>query len=65
MNTGFWIFGKKRLIPAAAVQSVNHSPKTVHVALTKDQIKSAPDYDELRRDDDSASTTRRATTARI
>ena len=52
VDTGFWIFGKKRLIPAAAVLSVNDAAKTVDVALTKEQIKNAPDYDELRRDDD-------------
>lgn len=52
VDTGFWIFGKKRLIPAAAVKTVDHSSKTVNVALTKEQIKNAPDYDELRRNDD-------------
>jgi len=52
VDTGFWIFGKKRLIPAGAVTRVDHSAKTVDVALTKEQIKNAPDYDELRRNDD-------------
>jgi hypothetical protein len=45
VDTGFWIFGKKRLIPAGAVTSVVHEDKKVHVAMTKDQIKNAPDYD--------------------
>jgi hypothetical protein len=53
VDTGFWIFGKKRLIPAAAVTSVDHSAKTVNVSLTKEQIKDAPDYDEMRREDTS------------
>jgi hypothetical protein len=46
VDTGFWIFGKKRLIPAGVVQSVDHDDRKVFVAMTKDQIKSAPDYDE-------------------
>jgi len=45
VDTGFWIFGKKRLIPAGVVSSVDHASKNVHVSMTKDQIKSAPDYD--------------------
>ena len=45
VDTGFWIFGKKRLIPAGVVSAVDHDSKTVHVNMTKEQIKSAPDYD--------------------
>jgi hypothetical protein len=46
VDTGFWIFGKKRLIPAGVVQSIDHNDRRVYVGMTKDQIKSAPDYDE-------------------
>ena len=46
VDTGFWIFGKKRLIPAGAVTRVDHADRKVTVNMTKDQIKSAPDYDE-------------------
>ena len=49
VDTGFWIFGKKRLIPAGVVERVDPDTKTIHVVLTKDQIKSAPDYDEIQR----------------
>jgi len=51
VDTGFWIFGKKRLLPASSVRSVDHADRTINVALTKDQIKNAPDYDEVRRAD--------------
>jgi hypothetical protein len=47
VDTGFWIFGKKRLIPAGVVTRADHEDRKVHVAMTKDQIKSAPDYDDL------------------
>jgi hypothetical protein len=51
VDTGFWIFGKKRLIPAGAITRVDHDGETVYVGLTKDQIKEAPDFDETRRDE--------------
>ena len=53
VDTGFWIFGKKRLIPAGTVTSVDHDDRRVHVAMTKDQIKGAPDYDSTDLDDDA------------
>lgn len=52
VDTGFWIFGKKRLIPAGVVRSVDHEQEKVFIALTKDEVKSAPDYDESTRDSD-------------
>ena len=48
VDTGPWIFGKKRMIPAGAVSSVDHEDRTVRVAMTKDQIKDAPDAEDLR-----------------
>ena len=51
VDTGFWIFGKKRMIPAGVIERVNVETQTVYVAMTKDQIKAAPDFDESHRDD--------------
>ena len=50
VDTGFWIFGKKRLIPAGVVRSIDDDYQKVHIGLTKDEVKSAPDFDEQRRD---------------
>ena len=65
VDTGFWIFGKKRLIPAGVVQSVDHADRTVYVGMSKEQIKSAPDYDEsmTSNDDTCTTTSTRVTTA--
>lgn len=52
VDTGFWIFGKKRMIPAGAVERIDLEDRKVHVGMTKDEIKSAPDYDESRRNED-------------
>ena len=54
VDTGFWIFGKKRLIPAGVVTRVDHDGHNVFVSMTKDQIKDAPDYDEHMTTDDEA-----------
>jgi hypothetical protein len=50
VDTGFWIFGKKRLIPAGVVQRLDDEAEKVFVMLSKDQIKQAPDFDERHRD---------------
>jgi hypothetical protein len=46
VDTGPWIFGKKVMLPAGVVQRIDPDDKTVFVNLTKDQIKSAPEFDE-------------------
>ena len=51
VDTGFWIFGKKRLLPAGVVTGVDAAERRVQLACTKDDVKAAPDYDEARRDD--------------
>ena len=53
VDTGFWIFGKKRLIPAGTVTGVDHEAETVMVNMSKDAIKAAPDYDKDDWGDDS------------
>lgn len=45
VDTGFWIFGKKRLIPAGLIQQIDHDNREVQVRLTKEEIRSAPDYE--------------------
>lgn len=54
VDTGFWIFGKKRLIPAAVIRRVEDNEGgrgTVYVSMTKEQVKDAPDFAESHRAD--------------
>lgn len=54
VDTGPWIFGKKVLLPAGVVDTVDYDTETVFVNRTKDEIKNAPEFDpELHRDDDA------------
>jgi hypothetical protein len=48
VDTGFWIFGKKRMVPAGVVRAIDADEKKIFVDMTKDDIKGAPDYDEAR-----------------
>jgi hypothetical protein len=52
VDIGFWIFGKKRLIPAGLVTAIDRDEHTVAVSLSKDQIKAAPDYTASEEDED-------------
>jgi hypothetical protein len=53
VDTGFWIFGKKRMVPAGVIDTIDPKNERVNnVRVTKDDIKHAPDYDAPRRDDD-------------
>ena len=46
VDTGPWIFGKKVMLPAGIVQSVELDEEKVYVNRTKDEIKSSPEFDE-------------------
>jgi cobalamin biosynthesis Mg chelatase CobN len=46
VDTGPWIFGKKVMLPAGVVQSVDQDEEIVYVNRTKEQIKNAPEFDE-------------------
>lgn len=46
VDTGPWIFGKKVMLPAGVVNHVDHDEQKVYVDRSKDQIKSAPEFDE-------------------
>jgi hypothetical protein len=51
VDTGPWIFGRKVMLPAGVIRSVDSVDETVYVNRTKDEIKDSPEYDETRRED--------------
>ncbi len=51
VDTGFWIFGKKRMIPAGTIQSIDVENREVRVAVNQDDVKEAPDFDQVRKED--------------
>ena len=46
VDTGPWIFGKKVMLPAGVITSVDHDDETIFVNRSKDQIKDAPEFDD-------------------
>src|SRR5262245_32205179 len=53
VDTGPWIFGKKVLLPAGVIERVDPDEQQIVVTLTKDQIKNAPEFDEMRFTDEA------------
>ena len=46
VDTGPWIFGRKVVLPAGAIEGLDLDNEKVVVRLTKDQIKGSPELDE-------------------
>lgn len=46
VDTGFWIFGTKRLVPAGVVTHVDDKRRTVSIDMSKEQVEAAPAWDE-------------------
>ena len=53
VDTGPWIFGKKVMLPAGVITSVDHDNENVFVNRTKDEIKNAPEFDDSMRNDET------------
>ena len=45
VDTGPWIFGKKVMLPAGVIDTVDSDDEKVYVNRTKDEIKNAPEFD--------------------
>jgi hypothetical protein len=48
VDTGPWIFGKKVMIPAGLIERVDLDEERIFINQTKEQIRSAPELDEMR-----------------
>lgn len=48
IDTGPWIFGQKVMLPAGVIERLDPTDRKVFVRVTKEQIKSAPRFDEGR-----------------
>jgi hypothetical protein len=45
VDTGPWIFGMRVLLPAGVIQRVDRDAGVVHVGRTRDEIRSAPEFE--------------------
>ncbi len=53
VDTGPWIFGKKVMLPAGVVKTIDSAEEKIFVNRTKDEIKNAPEFDENMLGDDT------------
>jgi hypothetical protein len=44
IDTGWWIFERKRLIPAGLITSISGTKGKIYLAMTKRDVKAAPAY---------------------
>lgn len=51
VDTGPWIFGRRVILPAGVIESVDDKAEEIHVSLTKDQIKASPEMEKVTPDD--------------
>lgn len=54
VDTGPWIFGKKRVIPSGVIERVDPQEKKVYISMSKDEVKAAPDWRDDWRGNDAA-----------
>jgi hypothetical protein len=45
VDTGPWIIGKKVMLPAGTIESIDPEDGTVYLDRNKEEIKNAPEYD--------------------
>ena len=53
VDTGPWIFGKKVMLPAGVIGSIDVTEEKVFVNRTKDEIKNAPSLEEAERSEEA------------
>ncbi len=51
VDTGFWIFGKRRMIPAGTVERIDDEAREIHLSCPKSAVREAPDYEPHRAGD--------------
>jgi hypothetical protein len=44
VDTGWWIFERKRLIPSVLISSISGPEGTIYLAMTKRELREAPTY---------------------
>jgi hypothetical protein len=47
IDTGGWIFGKKVMLPAGTIDRIDHGERKVFIGRNRDEIKAAPEFDEM------------------
>jgi PRC-barrel domain len=50
VDTGPWIFGRKVLLPAGAIERIDLDNRKAEVRFTKEQIKNSPELDAATED---------------
>jgi hypothetical protein len=53
IDTGWWIFERKRLIPAGLIRSISGSEHTIYLSISKHAVHAAPVYKPIEHSNES------------
>ena len=53
VDTGFWIFGKRRMVPGGYVDRVDEATRTIYLSCSKEAVQRAPDYEPALHNDEA------------
>ncbi|MEP7115141.1 MAG: PRC-barrel domain-containing protein [Ilumatobacteraceae bacterium] len=53
IDTGWWIFERKRLIPAGFITSISGTEGKIYLAMTKRDVRAAPAYKPIEHSSES------------
>jgi hypothetical protein len=48
VDTGPWILGEKAMLPAGVIERIDLDDRKVHLNATRDQVRNAPKFDQIR-----------------
>jgi hypothetical protein len=54
VDTGWWIFERKRLIPSVLIRSISGQEGKIYLAMTKREVTQAPIYKPIEHSSESA-----------
>ncbi len=53
VDTGWWIFERKRLIPCGLIRSISGRETTIYLAMTKRDVRAAPVFQPIKHSSES------------
>jgi hypothetical protein len=53
LDTGWWLFERKRLIPSGFISSIDGTTGTIHLAMSKREVRAAPAFKPIEHSSES------------
>lgn len=53
LNTGWWLFERKRLIPCGYIRSIDGVAGRIHLSMSKREVRAAPEFKPIEHSSES------------